>query len=391
MRSARAFFRGVHVSVVGVAIALVAACGDDGGGGAGSTTTGASSTSAGTPGCAGEPRLTSSDDAAPGPWVVGARSVRIGNLDVEIFYPAVLAPTDKRAPKTYDVRAWLPDSEKGKITDDKAPKQRCDCFDGLDIDATHGPYPVVQFVHGTAGFRTQSLALETHWASHGFVVVAADHPGLYLGDLIRSVCGQTAPMRSLDADLAAVRAALAAPSGDLAFLAGRVDTTRVGLTGHSAGGAAIEAGGDVAQVLIPMAAGGTLPGAALKSTLVLSAREDQVVASSEQIMGFDTSPAPKRLAVIAPAGHLLFSDLCTIQNDAGQDMVTVGQEAMVCGLSLAGALFDCDPTYLGAEAGTAIVADLSTAALKETLTCDADAAARLGTMQARHPEIVDYR
>ena len=60
--------------------------------------------------------------------------------------------------------------------------------------------PPVVFVHGTAGFRSQSLEIVTHWASRGFVVIAADHPGLYLGDLIRSVCGQDAPTADVPAE-----------------------------------------------------------------------------------------------------------------------------------------------------------------------------------------------
>ena len=43
---------------------------------------------------------------------------------------------------------------------------------------------MIIFAHGTAGFRHQSLAQMTHWASHGFVVAAVDHPGLKLGDLL---------------------------------------------------------------------------------------------------------------------------------------------------------------------------------------------------------------
>ena len=48
-------------------------------------------------------------------------------------------------------------------------------------------FPVIVFVHGTAGWRSQSLSLVSHWASRGFVVVAADYPGICLHDLLDAV------------------------------------------------------------------------------------------------------------------------------------------------------------------------------------------------------------
>ena len=84
----------------------------------------------------------------------------------------------------YDLREHLPKSEQGKISDSKNPWQACSCYRDLPIDEGHGPYPVLVFVHGTAGFRTQSLSQLTHLASRGFVVLAADHPGLMLADIL---------------------------------------------------------------------------------------------------------------------------------------------------------------------------------------------------------------
>src|SRR5690606_28553268 len=115
-------------------------------------------------------------------------------------------------------------------------------------------------VHGTAGFRSQSLELVEHWASRGFVVLAADHPGLWLKDLLGSVCGAPMVPQDLGGDLGRMVAAVQAPAGELEFLAGHVDAGRIGMAGHSAGGNAIAGSGSVAQVLIPMAAGGVKAG-----------------------------------------------------------------------------------------------------------------------------------
>jgi fermentation-respiration switch protein FrsA (DUF1100 family) len=260
----------------------------------------------------------------------------------------------------------------------------------LPVDDARGPYPVIVFVHGTAGFRSQSLELVTHWASRGFVVLAADHPGLYLKDLLGGFCGSGPVDRDLDGDLAALVAAVKSGVG-LGELGAVVDSARIGMSGHSAGGGAIEQQGAVAQVLIPMAAGGVTAGATLKSTLVFGAKEDQVVEFSAQQEGYAASPAPKRLAGLSPAGHLAFASLCEIVNDAGEDLVTIGKANQVCGLEFADALFDCDPSYVEAERGWTIVNDLTSATFEETLHCQPSRAERLAGAMERYPEIAEYQ
>jgi len=325
---------------------------------------------------------------------VGARTVTIAGLTVEVWYPASPGSEESAAALKYDVRAFLPAAEAPKIPDEKAPVQTCNCFADLPLDEAHGPYPVVVFVHGTAGFRTQSLEITTHWASRGFVVIAADHPGLYLGDLITSlpICDGDAPAQDLEADIAAIVAALGETTGDLAFLDGRIDLAHLGMSGHSAGGGAIEGQSDLAEVSIPMAAGGVAPGSALKSALVLGALEDMVVDYGNQVDGYEGTVSPtKRLVGLSPGGHLTFSSLCAITNAEGQDIVTIGTEADVCGLALAGALFDCDASYMPAERGWQIIKDATSAALEETLQCDPGASEALATLAARYEEVAELR
>jgi hypothetical protein len=380
----------------------LAACGDDtassssassggtgGSGGAGGA--GGSAPPAETEGCDGAKLLTSPVDTAErGPWLVGARTVQVGSLVAEVWYPARSSEGDAPGPKTYDVRQWLPDSEVDKIPLELAPIQTCDCYADLPIDEAHGPYPVIVFVHGTAGFRTQSLELVQHWASRGFVVLAADHPGLYLKDLLAGVCtGMFPEQRDLGPDLDTLVAALNAPSGDLAFLEGFVDASRLGMAGHSAGGSAIANRGDEARVLVPMASRGTSEGTALVSTLVLGAQDDAVVPYGQTKAGFDASPSPKRLVGISPAGHLTFSSLCAIENSDGQDIVEIGTARDVCGLGLAGALFDCEDSYLEASLGWTISNEAASAAFEEVLHCKPERGEVFGGLQARYPEVVE--
>ena len=46
-----------------------------------------------------------------------------------------------------------------------------------------GPYPLILFSHGSGGIRFQSVFQTAHLASHGYVVVSADHFGNTLYDL----------------------------------------------------------------------------------------------------------------------------------------------------------------------------------------------------------------
>lgn len=403
------------IGLGGIGLATVG-CGDDGeaAGGAGGSTTSATASGAGAStstatgdggaGGAGGAGQGGAGGAAPcgdlvlpamdvdtavrGPFDVGAVTVDVDGLTVEVLYPA--PPGAGGEPKRFDIRDHLPESERSKIADEDTAIQTCDCFDGLPIDEASGPFPVVIFVHGTAGFRTQSLELQTHWATRGFVVVAADHPGLVLEDLLALACGQGQTPRDLDGDLATLVAALEAPSGELAFLDGRIDPTAIAMIGHSAGGAAIAEKGDVARVLVPMAAGGTTAGAALESTLVLGAREDQVVEFASQEQGYASSPSPRRLLGLAPAGHLAFSSLCSLRNAAGDDIVTIGVDAEVCGLSLAEGLFDCSDAYMPDATAWSLVNEATSAVLEETLHCRPERGAWLAGIGDRHDEVAVF-
>lgn len=345
----------------------------------------------GVPGCAGGSFLPVPEDTSlPGPWPVGARTVTIGALTAEVWYPATPGSEVGVEKVRYDIRSGLPDSEQGKVPDADNPWQDCECRRDLPLDSAHGPYPAVVFVHGTAGFRSQSLEHVQHWASRGFVVVAADHPGLWLKDLLGSLCGAGTVPQKLQQDIAALVAAIKAPAGELEFLKGVVDGERIAMAGHSAGGMAIEGAGGAAQVLIPMAAGGVDAGAALKSTLILGAQADQVVPYSSQQSGFASSPAPKRLIGIANAGHLAFSSLCSLKNANGDDFLTLAAKYEVCGAQFAGALFDCDPMYTPDPTGWTIVNFATAAVLESTLRCSG-AEAQLAELQTRFPEVGEFQ
>jgi hypothetical protein len=312
------------------------------------------------------------DPAERGPWAVGARTIVINGVTTEIWYPAQWGSEAGLEPLTYDIRYALPESEQGKITDDKNPIQQCDCYAELPIDDQNGPYPVVVFIHGTASWRSQSLTQMTHWASRGFIVVSSDHEGLWLRDILAPLCGQMGGDQNLDMDTDVVLNALAFPAGELGFLAGHVDIDRVGISGHSAGGnaAANQSDKPGVRVSIPMASGqavGATP--MLASSLLLGGLADGVVNYSSTQNGYEGSPTPKRLVGIENAGHLAFSDICELTNADGQDILEVALEAGVCGAQFAGFLFDCDPSFIDAATSGRIVNYATTAVLEQVLKC----------------------
>lgn len=359
---------------------------------------GSNSTDGGTPvggdvvGCDGAKLLAApSDPAAAGPWAVGARTVTIAGLTVEIWYPAVPGSDAGKDRVRYDLRAELPASEAAKIPDADNPWQSCDCVRDLPFDDTHGPYPIVLFVHGTAGFRHQSLPFMTHWASRGFVVVAADHPGLKLGDMLGMACGSSPPSQNLSANLDSMIAALAAPSGDLAFLAGHVDATRIAVAGHSAGGSAAADAATKAGVRVAISLAGnkaTAASAALSATLYMGGLADNVVSFGQVKTAYDGAAKPRQLVGIDAGGHLTFSDLCQTKNTAGQDLLAIAKAHQVCGAQLAGFLFDCDPSHIDGATGWNIVNYATSTVLEQTLQCQS--ARSLASIKTAYPAVTQY-
>ena len=312
------------------------------------------------------------DPSARGPWAVGVTTTVLEGVTTEIWYPAAWNSEAGVEATSYDIRYALPESEQGKISDEQNPIQDCDCYRDLPIDAEHGPYPVVVFVHGTASWRTQSLTQMTHWASRGFIVVSQDHAGLWLRDSLGIFCGLPMAPQDLGGDTDKALAALAAPSGELEFLAGHIDTSRVAISGHSAGGsaAATLTNRPGIRVSIPMASGQAVQDTSvLESSLLLGGLADGVVAYSGTQSGYASSPTPKRLVGIENAGHLAFSDICELTNDQGQDILEVALETGVCGAEFAGFLFDCNPDFIDAATAIELINYSSSAVLEEILMC----------------------
>lgn len=343
-------------------------------------------------GCDGAKLLASPSDLSQrGPWGVGAKTVTVDGLRTEVWYPVPASAVEGATKARYDIRLALPAEEAAKIPDADNPWQTCDCVRDAPLDTEHGKYPAIVFVHGTAAFRHQSLSIVTHWASHGFVVIAADHPGLVLGDLLGMACGAPAVPQALSANIDSELSALTAASGELAFLAGHVDTSRVAIAGHSAGGsAAAEAGAKPnVRAVISMAGNRAATATTIESTMFLSGLSDTVVSAGQVRTAWSGSVTPRRYLALSEARHLAFSDLCETKNTEGQDLLAIANEHGVCGAQLAGFLFDCSAPRIDGVTGWNIINDATTSILRSTLQCQPEA--DVSTIQSRYPEVGEYQ
>jgi len=279
----------------------------------------------------------------PGPYAVGTTTRTVArderpDLVLEIWYPAVPASDDTPDPYQLD----------GLTFDGGA-------FRDAPVDVRGAPYPLATFSHGLGGIRFQSVFLTEHLASHGWVVVAPDHAGSTMLDLVSDEIPVVAARRPADVS----EAADAVFEGIVAGLA--VVPDRYAAVGHSfgawtslvVGGGVLDPEGAVqaceadrrpgcgffegrampeddvlrwgqpdprAEVVAALAPGvfytfGT-DGEGLADvtrTLVLGGTRDGDMPYDKEIKPtFDRLGGPATLGALADSGHWAFTDLCAI-------------------------------------------------------------------------------
>jgi predicted dienelactone hydrolase len=205
-------------------------------------------------------------------------------------------------------------------------------------------WPLVAFSHGYGGIRYQSIFMTEWLATHGYVVVSPDHAHNTLLDLDEAYDAQVAMERPGDVIRAVDRLAVDLP--------GLADDTRYGMSGHSFGGwttlavsggvtdlaalrtfcetndldlcaldfpegAEVEDGPDARVVAaLPMAPAGWYSFGALDgmpTTLLMGGAKDAAETPEDEILPlYERLPSPKRLSMLADAGHFAFSDICLL-------------------------------------------------------------------------------
>jgi predicted dienelactone hydrolase len=177
-------------------------------------------------GCGDDDRERVADPSATGAFAVGhATSLYVDGrrgdrpLPVNIWYPA-------DAPNTQGLRKTLYELAPG------IGLESANAVDGAPLAA--GAHPLVIFSHGFGGIGTQSTDLVETLASHGFVVVSAEHTGntqMDMSDSFDEAAANRVPDVTFLIDTMFARS-LDSDDGFFAAL----DQDAVGVIGHSFGG-----------------------------------------------------------------------------------------------------------------------------------------------------------
>ena len=265
------------------------------------------------------------DDPAARGVPVGVRTVTLnGGLTVEIWYPASDEDAGAAA-ENVDFNEYVPQVFYDAVGDFSFPAVNGLAARDLALRSPETPYPVVFFSHGLGGARVQSINYTTHLASRGYVVLSADHVGRRMTDLLP--CLLSPPLDGCDLsgtvedpgpeDVADALDWLTDQSlNEDSWLYGAVDLSRVGLSGHSAGGGTTATLGDEDPrfiSLLTLAAGGAVERNV--PTMVMGGECDSF-AGEESVGGAYASNNRGAWVSIAGAGHLAFSDLCDLKLDA---------------------------------------------------------------------------
>ncbi len=280
-----------------------------------------------------------------GPYGVGVETLEFTDsrgkeLVAEVWYPAVVE--DGAEPDPYQEIQVAMDGHRE-----------------VPPDLRGAPYPLLAFSHGFAAIRYQSAFLTEWLASHGYVVVAPDHPDNTLLDIDFDLVWKVMLERPDDVRNS-VDELIAQAAGGHENLAGMVEEGSYGVLGHSFGavtslvmgggepdwqgvldycsandayacqymGEGLEAGmaeghgtvDDRIAVTVPMSPGVWYAfgqdGANLadvRQPLVLGGDRDTVLDYETEIRPvYERLESPKRFGTLANAGHYAFSNICDL-------------------------------------------------------------------------------
>ncbi len=320
------------------------------------------------------------DDPAEAGAPVGVTTVVTADVTMEVWYPASDATTG--ATETADFDAYLPAAFLAAVGDVSFPALDTGAVRDAPLRVPESPYPVVFFSHGLGGARLQSFDYTVHLASRGYVVVAADHPGRMMGDLLPCLFSPALEGCDLSAmtgedpaedDVVAMLAWLDAAAEEGPF-AGAIDPARVALSGHSMGaGTTIAVGGANPRftALLPMAGYGAP--ARDVPTLLMGGTCDTFALDTDAIAAGESLPDGDLVRVLG-AGHLAFSNLCELDLAGRADLWLADRDdlnATLYGLLLQLATDGCpgfipdpdacaDTTFLPLERSRPVVKHYST-------------------------------
>ncbi|MCX8057453.1 MAG: T9SS type A sorting domain-containing protein [Ignavibacteria bacterium] len=173
------------------------------------------------------------------------------------------------------------------------------------IDTTNKPYPIIGFGHGFAMQTSYYTSLFKHLASYGYIIIAPQFPDVNHLQLAYDLLYCVRFIKSQNSNLNSIFYRL-------------VDTSKVGLFGHSMGGGASLLASSIDStitVVAPLAAAETNPSvisvmSKIKSVVYLiTAQNDGITPpSSNQIPMFNNANPIKAIPIIKGANHTKFMD-----------------------------------------------------------------------------------
>lgn len=266
-----------------------------------------------------EPIVVPDDPAARG-VATGIRTVYAPGLALEVFYPAAEESVASAPADSIDLRDFISKEVSDLLGPVDLATMRVEARRDAPFRTTGEELPVLFFSHGLGAFRTQSPDLCDHLASRGYVVVAVDHPGRMLTDLLPCLFSPALSGCDLagfgeDNSPRQMRDAIAWLDSSVAdeesFLFGRVSPSVRGIIGHSAGGGTVGAmtDSDGFGAMLAMAAGPIMSSSS--PSLYISGVCDGIVSDGDVQEGWLASPDSDLLRIHG-AGHLPFSDICDL-------------------------------------------------------------------------------
>jgi dienelactone hydrolase len=258
-------------------------------------------------------------DPAEGGTPVGFQTFDQAGIPFSVWYPATESTRGQNG-VPIDYNQFVPDVVVDAVGDLALPEVAHTAIQNATVRNVGEALPVVVFSHGMGGSRFQSLDYVTHLASRGYIVVASDHPGRMMADLLPCVFSpvlEGCDLGGFSSDVAVeqlpgVLDALDEMADDGQFAA-ILDMDRLGLSGHSAGGGTTGRFGDAEprfDALLSMAAGAQptrdVP------TLLMDATCDGVVLTESVDEAYAELVNGERVRILG-AGHLAFSEMCELE------------------------------------------------------------------------------